>query len=195
MKLGVMGGTFDPVHIGHLILAEQAREQLGLDSVRFIPAGDPWRKAHLDVTPAAHRLAMARLAVAGNPAFEVDDCEVVREGPTYTVDTLLELRAGLADEDEVYFLAGNDALADLPNWRDPAGIAEAAYIAVAPREGYELPADLPFARERLVRLSMPYVGISSTDLRVRARRGLSLRYLVPAAVEEYIREHGLYSSR
>jgi len=191
-RVGVLGGTFDPVHVGHLILAEQAREQLRLDRVLFVPAGDPWRKAQRSVTPARHRLAMVRLAVAGNPAFEVDESEIRREGPTYTVETLRELRERLSPDDELFFIVGEDALADLPAWRDPAGIAALALIAVAPRQGVQAPA-LPFDASRLVRVEMPFVDISSTDLRERARAGRSLRYLVPDAVEAYIREKGLYT--
>lgn len=193
MRLGVLGGTFDPPHVGHLVLAELAREQLRLDRVRFIPAGDPWRKAHREVTPARHRLEMVRLAVADNAAFEVDDCEVMREGATYTVDTLRLLRAALGPADEVYFLVGEDALVDMAAWRDPAGIADQALIAVAPRDDVELPPNLPIDRDRVVRVDMPYIAISSTELRERARRGLSLRYLVPPAVEAYIRENRLYT--
>ena len=195
MRIGVLGGTFDPPHIGHLILAEVAREQLRLDSVFFIPAGDPWRKADRSVTPAIHRLAMTRLAIMDNEAFELDDCEVRREGPTYTTDTLRELRSRLSADDVLVFLAGQDALADMPYWKDPAGIAETAVIAIAPREGYEPPAGLPFDTSALLRIDMPFVDISSTSLRERAKRGLSLRYLVPPAVAAYIRENGLYSSK
>jgi|SRR5688572_30316016 len=192
MKLGVFGGTFDPIHLGHLILAEQAREQLGLDKVLFIPAGDPWRKSATDVSPAAHRLAMVRLAVADNPRFEVNDCEVVREGPSYTVDTLRLLRRDLTQTDELYLILGEDALADMPNWHDPAGIAGEAKIAYAAREGVELPNSLPLPTWRLVRIEMPLIGISSTDLRERAKQGQSLHYRVPAAVEAYIKAQGLY---
>lgn len=193
MRLGVLGGTFDPPHIAHLVFAEQARQQLALDRVLFIPAGDPWRKAALKVTPAEHRLAMVRLAISDNAAFEVDDCEIKRVGPTYTVETLQGLRQRLKDDDEIFLLLGEDALADLPFWRDPAGIADLATIAVAPRQGVELPAGLPFDAKRLVPIDMPFMDVSSTALRERARRGLSLRYLVPPAVEAYISEHKLYS--
>ena len=191
MKLGVFGGTFDPIHTGHLILAEVAREQLQLERVLFVPAGDPWRKADRDITPAAVRLEMVRLAVADNPGFVVDDCEVVREGPSYTVDTLQHLHRR-APEDELFLILGGDALADLPNWRDPAGIAVEAKIAVVPREGVGMPW-LPFPASRLQRVEMPYIGISSTAVRRRSQRGLSIRYLVPPIVEAYIREKGLYS--
>jgi len=195
VRIGFLGGTFDPPPLGHLILAESAREQLKLDRVLFIPAGDPWRKSDRKVTPAPHRLAMTRLAIADNEAFELDDREVRRAGPTYTVDTLRELRSRLHPDDILVFLAGQDALADMPLWKDPTGIAEAATIAVAPREGCAPPPGLPFDESALLRIDMPFVDISSTGLRERAKRGLSLRYLVPPVVEAYIRDKGLYSSK
>ena len=187
-----MGGTFDPIHIGHLILAETARQQLQLDKVRFIPAGDPWRKAGREITPAQQRLAMVWAATQDNDAFEVDDCEIRREGPTYTAVTLKELRQAMPPEDELFFLAGEDSLADLPNWHDPGAIFEAAHFVVAPRDGSAGdPGIVP--QDRLIRLDMPYIGISSTRLREMARSGLSLRYQVPETVEAYIRKQGLYA--
>jgi nicotinate-nucleotide adenylyltransferase len=191
-RLGVMGGTFDPIHIGHLILAETARQQLRLDKVRFIPAGDPWRKAGRDIAAAHHRLAMTWMATQDNEAFEVDDCEIRREGPSYTAVTLREIRAVLEPGDELFFLAGEDALADLPNWHEPAGIFEAAQFVVAPREGFDAGTGI-VPPERLIRLDMPYVGVSSTRLREMARAGESLRYQVPDVVEAFIRKQGLYA--
>ncbi|HLF71409.1 MAG TPA: nicotinate-nucleotide adenylyltransferase [Dehalococcoidia bacterium] len=193
MKLGVLGGTFDPPHIAHLILAEQARDQLSLDRVLFIPAGDPWRKADRDVAPATHRLAMTRLLVNDDPAFAVDACEVEREGPTYTVDTLRLLRGRMSAADELFLIVGEDALADLPAWRDPAEIAALAKLAVAERDGDVAPEGLPFGLDRIVRVNMPSIAISSTALRERVRAGRSLRYLTPAAVEAYIKDNGLYA--
>lgn len=190
LKIGVLGGTFDPIHIAHLLLAEQAREQLQLDRVLFVPAGDPWRKASRRVVPARHRLAMTKLAVADELGFEVDDCEVTREGPTYTVDTLRELHERHPD-DRIYLLLGEDALADLPFWHEPASIADHATVVVAPRGGVVLP-ELPFDPERVIRITMPFLDVSSTDLRARARRGKSLRYLVPEAVVDYIAKHKVY---
>ncbi len=190
MKIGVLGGTFDPIHNAHLLLAEQAREQLGLRKVLFVPAGDPWRKAFRRVAPAEHRLAMTRLAVADDPGFIVDDCEVQREGASYTADTLRELHQRYK-KDELFLLLGEDALADLPFWRDPEKIAEEVRIVVAPRGGVVLP-ELPFDPERVVRIEMPHLDISSTGVRERAKAGRSLRYLVPDAVAAYITEHKLY---
>jgi nicotinate-nucleotide adenylyltransferase len=172
------------------LLAEQAREQLKLSKVLFIPAGDPWRKAFRQVIPARHRMAMTQLAVEGDKGFVVDDCEVKREGASYTADTLRELGKRFA-KDELFLLLGEDALADLPFWREPESIAEQATIVVAPRGGVVLP-DLPFDPDRVVRIKMPYQEISSTDIRERAKTGHSLRYLVPDAVAAYIKEHKLY---
>jgi nicotinate-nucleotide adenylyltransferase len=193
MRVGLMGGTFDPIHVAHLVLAEQAREQLALDSVVFMPAGDPWRKAQREITPTEHRLAMTRLAIEGRDGFEVDDLEVRRRGPTYTVETLQELRRRYGPESELFLLVGEDALIDLPFWRDPEGIAAAASIVVAPRADVEVP-ELPFKPGRLLRIDMPALEISSTDLRRRAHQGRSLRFLVPDPVIEYIDRHGLYNA-
>ncbi len=195
--VGIVGGTFDPVHWGHLLLAEQARDQLSLARVLFVPAGMPWRKAGRPVSPVHHRVAMLRLALEGSP-FELSLLEVERPGPSYTVDTLRELRA-LIPEAQLYFVLGQDALLDLPNWHDPGGILELAMLAVASRPDHgreealrHVEACLPGVRERVVWLEMPVLGISGSDIRRRVREGRSIRYLVPASVEEYILRHGLY---
>jgi nicotinate-nucleotide adenylyltransferase len=193
MRVGLMGGTFDPIHIAHLVLADQAREQLALDGVLFMPAGDPWRKGQREITPAEHRLAMTRLAVDGREGFKVDDLEVRRRGPTYTVETLQELRRRYGPESQLFLLLGEDALTDLPFWRDPEGIAAEASIVVAPRADFEMP-EVPFKLGRLLRIEMPAFDISSTDLRRRAQQGRSLRFLVPDPVIEYIDRHGLYNT-
>ncbi len=198
-KVGILGGTFDPVHIGHLLLAECAREELGLERVIFVPAGRPWRKAAREVSPAEHRLAMLRLAVAGNDAFDVSTIEVEREGPSYTVETLEELRRRDPDA-SLFFIVGEDALADLPNWRQPQRILELATVAVAARSGEgpslrQAEAMMPGLVARAVWLRMPVIEISATGIRERVRLGLSIRYRVPAAVEAYIRDHGLYVAR
>ena len=198
MRLGVLGGTFDPPHVGHLILAEEARTRLQLEKVLFVPAGDPWRKAGQEITPIDHRLAMVRLMLASDPYFELCTLEVERAGPSYTVDTLEALHERHGPGLELYFIVGEDALRDLPHWKDPARILSLAWLAVAPRLGgsesavVDLEAAVPGFAERIVPLPMPAIDISSTALRERARAGLSLRHLVPLAVEEYIRRHGLY---
>jgi nicotinate-nucleotide adenylyltransferase len=197
-RTGVLGGTFDPPHLGHLILAEEARCALALDRVLLVPAAQPWRKSDRAVSPAAARLAMLRLAVAGDPYFDVSTLEIDRGGPTYTVETLAALRAELAPVDELYFILGEDALLDLPRWRDPAGIIRLARVAVAARDG-DLSADLaaleqqiPGIRARVDVVPMPQIGISSTEIRRRVREGGSIRFLVPPAVAGYIAEQGLY---
>jgi nicotinate-nucleotide adenylyltransferase len=198
LRLGVLGGTFDPVHVGHLLLAEEAREQLGLEQVRFVPAGQPWRKAGRRISNAEDRLAMLRLAAEDNPAFEVSDLEVSRLGPSYTGETLASIRTEQKDA-EIFFILGEDALADLPNWRDPDRIVELAVLAVArrPSDGTE-ERDLELmaiAPGREVWLSMPRIDISSSEIRERVQKGLSVRYRVPDAVEAYIGEHNLYMNQ
>jgi nicotinate-nucleotide adenylyltransferase len=191
MRIGVYGGTFDPPHVGHLVLAEAAREQLQLDKVLFIPAGDPWRKSDRIVSPAHHRLEMTRLAVEGNPRFEVEDYEVIREGPSYTVETLEILQEHFPHETELFLILGEDALADVPNWHQAERLVELSTLAVANRRGVTMP-QLPFDRARVVPVVMPGIDVSATELRLRAARGLSLRYQVPDAVIRYIEQHKLY---
>lgn len=185
MRLGVLGGTFDPIHIGHLILGEAAREQLGLDRVLFVPTGVQWRKAGREIAPAEHRVAMVRLAVEDNPAFAVSTAEVERPGPSYTADTLEELAK--TPGAELFFIVGRDAYEDLPNWVRPERIRELATVVVAARHGESLEVKPP-----AVRLEMPEIGASATDIRERVAAGRTIRYLAPAAVEGYIREHRLY---
>jgi nicotinate-nucleotide adenylyltransferase len=174
-----------------LILGEEAREQLELGRVLFVPAGQPWRKAGRQIGLAGDRLAMLRLAVEDNPAFEVSDVELDRAGPSYTADTLGSLKERDAGAD-LFFILGQDALSDLPNWHDPARIARLATLAVAAREVDDAP-DLPLTiGARVVRLVMPTIAISASDIRQRVASGRSIRYLVPPAVERYIREKRLY---
>lgn len=198
MKLGVLGGTFDPPHAAHLVLAEQARELLALDRVLWVPAGEPWRKAERAITPAEHRVQMVRLAIAGNEAFELSTLELERDGPSYSVDTLAALRE-LRPEDELVFVMGEDALHDLPNWREPERIIELAQLGVAAREGLrtspeQLDGLLPGLAGRVLWITMPRLDISATDLRERAAAGRSLRYLVPDAVARYIAQQAIYRS-
>ena len=198
MPLGLLGGTFDPPHRGHLALGEAARRQLGLARVRLLPAGDPWRKAARAVAPAAERLAMTRLATADDPAFEVDAREVERPGPSYTVDTLRELRAG--GETDLVLILGSDALADLPAWREPEAIVALARLAVAARAGEPVKAVAARAGEpvkapagaRVTALAMPPLAISSTLVRERIRAGEPVDDLLPVAVADYVRARGLY---
>ncbi len=196
-RIGVLGGTFDPIHIGHLVFAEAALEQLGLERVIFVPAGQPWRKSDRLVTSAPLRLEMVRLAIADNPPFAVSTLEIDREGPTYSEITLSAVR----DENpgaDLFFLLGRDALADLPNWHDPSAVVGLATLAVALREAVAASAeeDLALARlnARVVSVSMPVIGVSSTDIRERVANGKSIRYMVPDLVADYIETQGLYAS-
>lgn len=198
MRVGIFGGTFDPVHLGHLILAEEARWTLGLDRLLLVPAAQPWRKSDREVSPAVHRLGMLRAAVADDPYFDVSTVEIERGGATYTVDTLTALRAELGAAADLVFILGEDALLDMPHWRAPAEILRLARLGVASRGG-ALAADLtaleqalPGIRERVTVVPMPRIEISSTDIRRRVRDGGSIRYLVPAATRDYIAEHRLY---
>jgi nicotinate-nucleotide adenylyltransferase len=193
MKVGILGGTFDPVHNAHIVLAESARSELLLDLVLFVPAGEPWRKTRV-ITAAEHRLAMLQLAIGGNDAFRISDIELRRAGPTYTADTLDEL-AGERLDDEFYFIVGTDALADLPNWHEPERIVQHAMLAVAVRDWHDVDVEtlgVPGLASRVVRFDMPRVDVSSTAIRAAVAAGENIDDLVPAAVARYIAEHGLY---
>lgn len=196
-KLGVFGGTFDPIHLGHLIVAEEAAERLGLEKVLFVPAKEPWRKPRNDVADANGRLEMVRLAVEGNARFSVSTVDMEREGPSYSVDTLEDLRRSEGASADFNFILGYDALADLPNWREPGRLADLARLVAVVRPGYQvdwraLETVVAGAKERIDLLEIPEVGISSTELRKRVAEGRSIRYWVPERVEAYIRSKGLY---
>jgi nicotinate-nucleotide adenylyltransferase len=200
MRIGVFGGTFDPVHLAHLILAEQCREQGHLDQVWFIPAARPPHKLDRPVTPFHQRVEMLQLAIAGNAAFRVDELESERSGVSYTADTLATLKQR-APENDFHFIVGSDCLPDLTHWHDPARIVAVAGLMIVNREGWPVwPAErlrdaLGVPSEVHIRqevVQMPAVSISSSDLRCRASEGRSLRYLVPRAVECYIETHHLY---
>jgi nicotinate-nucleotide adenylyltransferase len=198
MRLGLLGGTFDPIHYGHLLLAERCREECGLDRVWFLPSGQPPHKAVDGISPGQQRAEMVEFAIAGHPQFGVSRIELARSGRSFTVDTLREIHAEDPSR-ELYFLIGADSLADLPSWRDPAGIAELATIVAVNRGDRPLP-DLDGLRRRLgdtiaerVRLvAMPGIDLSSTDIRQRIREGKSIRFMTPRPCEVYIQEHGLY---
>ena len=191
MRLGLYGGTFDPIHLGHLILAEACREACGLDRVWFVVAGAPPHKPG-GRTDVAHRLEMVRLAVAGNPAFEVSEIETRRPGPHYSVETL----AAVARErpgDELFFLIGADSLVDLPHWREPETILQLAGLVVANRPGFEPPPiAVPPGAKPIQNVTIPPIGIASNEVRRRLLEGRSVRYQIPRAVEAYIAAHELY---
>ena len=197
MRLGILGGTFDPVHRGHLALAHAACDELSLDEVLFLPAGQPWRKAGRIIASNEHRLAMLRRALEGEAAFPVSTLELERPGPSYTADTLEALKVD-RPEDELFFLLGEDALMDLPNWERPQRILELAMLAVArradtsPKALEETERHLPGLGERVIWLKMSAVAVSATEIRERVRGGQPIGDLALATVEEYIREQGLY---
>ncbi len=200
MRLGILGGTFDPVHYGHLVLAECCREHCRLDRVLFLPAAVPPHKTAYEVTPAADRVEMLKLAIGGHPEFEVSTYEVERGGVNYTFETLAAIQRQYPDA-ELFFLLGSDSLNDLPRWREPRRICELATLAVAQRAGSPEQDWQPIAGlvtpERLAayracQTTMPQIGISSNDLRHRVAEGRTIRYLVPRAVEKYIETHALY---
>lgn len=196
-SVGILGGTFDPIHHGHLVIAEEAREALGLERVLLVPAATPPHKPDHPVTSPAHRLAMVELAIAGNPAFSVSAIEVERGGTSYTVDTLETLAGeGITAP---WFILSAEALAEFPSWRRPDRILELCRLAVVPRSGHEM-LDSAWVREhfpgreaRLRFLPGPLLPISGSVVRRRAAAGRSVRYLVPDAVASYITDHALYT--
>jgi nicotinate-nucleotide adenylyltransferase len=189
-RIGVFGGTFDPVHFGHLILAQEAVTQLGLARVLFVPAARAPHKRGRRLAPVEHRLAMLRLAARGNPSFSVSRIEAERGGISFTAVTL-ELLAR-AERAEIYFLMGQDSLEEFHTWREPERIARLAKLAVLPRGDREPPRVAPPLRPRVVLLRSPRIGISSTEIRRRLRRSLPVRYWVPDPVLAYAARHGLY---
>ena len=194
---GIFGGTFDPIHIAHLAVAEAARDTFDLRRVLFIPAAQPPHKPGRDITAVEHRLAMVEAAVAANPAFEVSRLEVERAGPSYTVDTLAALREASPGERLALILSA-ESFAELPTWHEPRRILDLADLIVAPRDGYadadrDLgPSKFPDAPAAIEFLDGPHIRLSASEIRHRAAEGRSVRYLVPDAVAAYIGDHGLY---
>ena len=198
MKLGILGGTFDPIHLGHLLIAEQARATLGLDEVLFITAGQPWMKEGTPISDARHRLSMVRLAVGSNPFFHAPAGEIDRPGPTYTVDTVEELLSEADNGAQLYLVLGVDSLKNLSRWKSPGRLLELCTLVAAPRPGHA-DRDLGFIDEiqpggsqKVALLEGPEVDISGAEIRRRVSQGLSVRYQVPEDVERYIYSHGLY---
>ena len=196
-RIGIMGGTFDPIHMGHLITAEMVRTDAHLDEILFIPSARPPHKDGARAASAEDRLIMTERAVQDNPYFSVSDIELRRDGPSYTVDTIAELRADLG-EAEIFFITGADAMNDLYLWHEPEQLLRSCRFIVATRQGVPLDevllAEKFSAEERshIEVLPTPHLEISSTVIRARIRAGLSIRHLVPRAVEEYIEKRGLY---
>jgi nicotinate-nucleotide adenylyltransferase len=198
MNIGILGGTFDPVHNGHLIVADVARAQFNLNEVLFIPTGQPWLKPERTITAAEHRLNMLRLALDDTPYFSVSEIEIQRSGPTYTLDTINTLKEKLNDEDELFFIVGQDSLMQLPQWHEALTLIELCYFVGAPRPGVKKPdlkaleSELPGITQRVMLMKQPQVDISATDIRERVAKGLSVRHLVPEPVNRYIKENRLY---
>ena len=198
MKLGVLGGTFDPIHNGHLAIADEVRSQLQLSEIIYVPAGQPWLKADRPVTSAEHRIAMLEMAISDRPCSRISMIDIERDGLTYTVDTLADLWKRLGADDEVYFIIGWGSLEELPEWKAPARIIRLCKLVAVPRPGYPLPdmgeldKRIPGLREKVIILDKPEIDISSSDIRERIAGGKSISGLVPRAVEDYIREKGLY---
>jgi nicotinate-nucleotide adenylyltransferase len=193
-RIGIMGGTFDPIHHGHLVAAQEARWQFELDQVLFIPTGQPWQKP-VGVSPAEDRYLMTVIATASNPAFTVSRLEIDHQGPTYTIDTLRRLRAGLPEGSRLFFITGADAFLQILTWKEPEQVlAEAEFIA-ATRPQFDLETlvkRVPGATGRVHRMEIPALAISSTDIRDRVARGAPVQYLVPDGVADYIQNRGLY---
>ncbi len=196
-RIGIFGGTFDPIHLGHLILAEEARAQLQLDAVYFVPVGDPPHKQDRQITAVEHRIRMVELAIAEDACFGISRVDADRPGPHYAVDMLRLLQEALGVQAELYFLMGLDSLRDLPLWHDPQGLVARCKLVALSRHAVtldwaRLEATLPGLRQRVISLDMPEIEISSSDLRLRLQAGRTIHHQVPGAVEAYIYKYGLY---
>jgi nicotinate-nucleotide adenylyltransferase len=189
-----MGGTFDPIHHGHLVAASEVQAWFGLDEVVFVPTGDPWQKSDRVVSPAEHRYLMTVIATASNPRFWVSRVDIDRGGPTYTIDTLRDLHQQLPDAD-LYFITGADALADIFTWRNAEELFALAQFVGCTRPGYEMEDDhlARIPADRVTLVEIPALTISSTDCRTRTRQGEPVWYLVPDGVVQYIAKHDLYA--
>lgn len=194
-RVGVMGGTFDPIHHGHLVAASEVQAWFDLDEVVFVPTGQPWQKQNRTVSPPEHRYLMTVVATASNPRFSVSRVDIDREGPTYTIDTLRDLRAQLGEVD-LYFITGADALAAILTWRAHAELFELAQFVGCTRPGHRIDADTVDAlpADRVTLVEIPALAISSTDCRTRVERGEPVWYLVPDGVVQYIAKYRLYRS-
>ena len=197
-RIGVLGGTFDPIHLGHLVVGEEARDRLDLDRLVFMPAGSPRLKEHEPLASAIQRLDMVRLAVDEGDDSEISTKEVVREGSTYTVDTIAELRQQYAESDQIYFMVGMDALEQFDRWKEPDRLLRMCNLVVVNRVGHQrvdvndFVGRFPQAGPGLTLLTVPRLEISSTDIRNRVRDGRSIKYLTPEPVVGYIEREGLY---
>lgn len=198
MRIGVIGGTFDPIHNGHLAVAREVKSRLDLAEILFVLAGQPYLRVNSRVSPAKDRLEMVRLAIAGHSDFRLSIVDIDRPGPTYTIDTIDDLLTQLGTGAELFFVVGWENLAQLPRWREPSRLIEKCRLVAVPRPGYPRPdiksleAAISGISRRLIILDRPVVDISATDIRERVAQGLPISDLVPDAVAKYIREHRLY---
>lgn len=198
MKIGILGGTFDPVHNGHLMIAEEVKNRLDLQKIIFVPSGQPWMKADRKITPAEKRVEMVRLAIAGRPDFQLSLAEVNRPGSTYTVETIQEFRSEFGEDAEIYFIIGWDGLSRLHEWKNAGQLIKLCRIAVVPRPGFSPPdaaaleKQIPGLTDSAVFLDTPLVDISATEIRERVSKGLSVDTMVPEAVGGYVKQQGLY---
>ena len=190
-RIGIMGGTFDPIHHGHLVAASEVAHFFGLDEVIFVPTGQPWQKGDRKVSPAEDRYLMTVIATASNPRFSVSRVDIDRPGETYTIDTLRDLRAERGPDAEFFFITGADALTKMISWRDASELFAMAHFVGCTRPGHRLStSDLPDDRVSLVEI--PALAISSTECRERVRAGQPIWYLVPDGIVQYISKRGLY---
>ncbi len=198
MKTGILGGTFDPIHNGHLEIAEEARTYLNLTEVLFLPAGQPWMKSDRQISPARHRVEMIRLAIEGRPYAKLSTIEIEHKGPSYTVNTVARLKAQSGGASDLYFIIGWDSLVQLPRWKGPSKLIQMCFLVAVPRPGYTRPemkkleAEIPGLSKKVVLLNKPRIDISATDIRNRVAQGLSIADMVPEKVARYIKEKGLY---
>ncbi len=198
MKIGVLGGTFDPIHNGHLTVAETVRDKLGLDEILFVPAGQPWQKADRNVSPVADRIEMVRRAVDGRAGYCLSTVEAHRPGNSYSLETLAEIWRRLGPGDELYFVLGWDSLAQFTQWYAPERIIRLCWLVAVPRPGYPRPdvsameKVVPGVSARVVLLDEPHVDVSASQIRELVAAGRPIADLVPAAVAEYIEANGLY---
>lgn len=193
MRIGVMGGTFDPIHIGHLVAASEVAHRFQLDRVVFVPTGQPWQKSDRHVSAPEDRYLMTVIATAADDRFSVSRVDVDRDGPTYTVDTLRDIRDEIGQEHDYHFITGADALGEILSWREPDEVLRLAQLVGVTRPGHEL-ADPGLAPGRVTLLEIPALAISSSDIRARVSRGEPIRYLVTPGVEAYIAKVGLYAT-
>jgi nicotinate-nucleotide adenylyltransferase len=199
MRIGVLGGTFDPVHLGHIKMAEEARDALGLAEVIIVPAGQPMSKSTHRVTPAEQRIEMLRLAIAGKPRMKVSYMEIERPGSSYTVDTVEALKKRYGGKAEIYFILGWDSLEQLAEWREPGRIIEMCFLVAVPRPGFTRPnlaaleKDIPGISKKVIFMEKPRLDISATVIREKVARHEAIDHLVPGLVAEYIKKHKLYT--